>query len=377
MPQQPPTTFRIEDLKARLKLEPKSRLFYPLAEEFRKLDRFEDAEKVLRDGLAVHPGYTSAWISLGRVLLEQQKQREAVEPLQKAFTLDPGNVVAARLMADAYLALGQKVEAIKKYKLVRALLPADEEIEATIEQLAREIGPAAAPVAAPTETRAEMPAPSPTASPQTAGLSERTTDTEPFLAAEPAVPLTPAFSSEGPVAAVDVDAAMSGASFTAAAEPFAEEIVPPRSEVVGAEEVAAEEQREFPLGKPEMVFPEAAAAASPSEEPFPAAHEAAPPSEATSVFDETMPLRTEKPPTDLPMESPFATATMADLYARQGHAESAREIYHKLLDKEPQNAAIREKLESLTVPSPLASEPESKKKVVNRLEGWLSKMGKK
>src|SRR5687767_12898300 len=96
MPPQPPTTFRIEDLKARLKLEPKSRLFYPLAEGLRKIQRFADAEKVLRDGLTVHAGYISAWISLGRVLYELGKYREAVEILQKACTLDPGNVVAAR-----------------------------------------------------------------------------------------------------------------------------------------------------------------------------------------------------------------------------------------------------------------------------------------
>jgi tetratricopeptide (TPR) repeat protein len=377
MPQQPPTTFRIEDLRARLKLEPKSRLFYPLAEELRKFDRHADAEKVLRDGLAVHAGYTSAWISLGRVLQEQHKYREAIEPLQKAFALDPGNVVAARLMADAYLALGERVEAIKKYKLVRALMPGDEEIEAVVERLEQEIRQSAAvsPTAPPSPQAPAEASPAAAAEP----LSERTTDTEPFLAPEPAVPLTPAFSAEGPVPAVDVDAAMRGGSFTAAAEPFAQEIVPPRSEVVGAEEVAAEERRDFPLDLSETVFPEAGTlpALPESEEPFPTARGAVLASQGPDIFDETMPLSSARPPLDLPAESPFATATMAELYAQQGDPESAREIYNKLLDKEPQNASIREKLESLAAPSSFASEPGGKNKVVNRLEGWLTKVARK
>src|SRR5262249_44503202 len=124
----------------------KSRLFFPLAEELRKLDQFTEAEQVLRGGLAQHPTYLSAWVSLGRVLREANKPRDAVDALTKALQLDPGNVVAARLLADSYLDLGDKLEAIKKYKLVRALVPAaDEELEATIERLDRELNSPAKP----------------------------------------------------------------------------------------------------------------------------------------------------------------------------------------------------------------------------------------
>src|SRR5262249_13323403 len=132
---------KIEELRFRLKTDPKSRLFYPLAEELRKVGGFEEGERVLRAGLEHHPTYLSAWVSLGRVLREQNKNDGAVEALKKALQLDPGNVVAARLLADGYLALGDKVEAIKKYKLVHALLPADQELEGLIERLDREVNP--------------------------------------------------------------------------------------------------------------------------------------------------------------------------------------------------------------------------------------------
>src|SRR5919199_1789177 len=136
---QPATNPKIEELQFRVKTDPKSRLFFPLAEELRKTGRLADAEQVLRTGLSVHATYLSAWVSLGRILREEKKHPEAVEALSKALQLDPGNVVAARLLADTYYELGEKVEAIKKYKLVYALLPADDELEAKIARLDAEI----------------------------------------------------------------------------------------------------------------------------------------------------------------------------------------------------------------------------------------------
>src|SRR5436189_1922581 len=114
---------KIEELRFRVKTDPKTRLFFPLAEELRKGDQFAEAEDVLRAGLTHHPTYLSAWVSLGRVLREEGKNTEAIESLTRALQVDQGNVVAARLLAEAYEALGEKVEAIKKYKLVHALMP--------------------------------------------------------------------------------------------------------------------------------------------------------------------------------------------------------------------------------------------------------------
>lgn len=354
MPAQPPTTFRIEDLKARLKLEPKSRLFYPLAEELRKLDRFADAEKVLRDGLKVHGAYVSAWISLGRVLLEQQKHQEAMEILQKACTLDPGNVVAARLLADAYAALGQPVEAIKKYKLVRALLASDEEVQDIIARLevqihrAAESGqaapgtvtqtPAASPVAVPPVAAppSESVVPQPEASPASA------LEAKPFIADEPPVPITPATGGDVPVRAIDVDAAMGGKAFTSAMSIHPEEIVPPRTEAVNADTRA--DEPDFPLmqtNEAPFSMPEAPPMAPPGEDVFAHSSEslsAEPAAKATS--------------------DPLVTKTMADLYAQQGHQDDAREIYTRLS-------------------SPQSDAKDERKPAVMKLESWLLKMGRK
>src|SRR5438874_9876440 len=138
---QPASNPKIEELRFRVKTDPKSRLFYPLAEELRRINRFDEAEQVLRAGLTYHGTYLSAWVSLGRVLREQDKNRDAVEALTKALQIDPGNVVVARLLADCYLDLGDRVEAIKKYKLVRALAPPDEDLAGVIAQIERDLHP--------------------------------------------------------------------------------------------------------------------------------------------------------------------------------------------------------------------------------------------
>src|SRR3954447_20259086 len=175
----PGITAKIEELQFRIKTDPKSRLFFPLAEELRKNGKLPEAEQVLRTGLGIHSAYLSAWVSLGRVLREQHKNADAVEALTKALQVDPGNVVAARLLADAYLDLGEKVEAIKKYKLVHALMPSDEELQARIDQLDRDLAPAPpAPVAPESE-------PEPVVS-QTADVPfAAEPEPQPFFAEEP------------------------------------------------------------------------------------------------------------------------------------------------------------------------------------------------
>ena len=84
-------------------------MFLPLAEELRKAGHLEEAERVLNQGIAAHPGYLSAWVSLGRVLLARGNPKGAADAANRALKIDPENIVAARVCADAYLAAGEKV----------------------------------------------------------------------------------------------------------------------------------------------------------------------------------------------------------------------------------------------------------------------------
>lgn len=337
---QPATNPKIEELRFKLKTDPKSRLFYQLAEELRKAGHLDEAEQILHSGLQVYPTYLAAWVSLGRVLRDKKNDGGAVEALNKALQLDPGNVVAARLLADAYLALGEKVEAIKKYKLVLALLPTDEELRNTIAQIDRELHP-------------PEPAPEP--------------EPEPVEVEPPA----PAVEEETPVTAVAPE--------------------PPLAEVVASTPEPQFEESPFDKTVPPFALEEAVATGdvepmtrahdeSPFEEPVPGFTSATLDIEAPSGFHvDTAPLAAEVPapvveeeifdttpePAAAQAEDFSNTLTMADLYVNQGLVEDARHIYENILARDPDNADVRARLEALA--------PRINPKVA-QLERWLAKM---
>ena len=74
-----------------------------------------------------------------------------------------------------------------------------------------------------------------------------------------------------------------------------------------------------------------------------------------------------------------STITMADLYARQGHVDQAREIYRSILEREPGHGEARERLDSLPEegrgPDDGDAGPSlSQGAKVRRLEDWLGKV---
>lgn len=137
-----PGDARIRDLKRRLELDPSSRLFVSLAEEYRKAGRTADALITLQHGLRNHPGYISAQVALGRAYLEAGNVSESIATFTKVLTADPGNLVSAKSLADIFLSRGESVEAIKKYKLYRAL-SGDRTVDDIVERLEKEIAPPA------------------------------------------------------------------------------------------------------------------------------------------------------------------------------------------------------------------------------------------
>ena len=146
---------RIEELRRELAANPGSRQFYQLGELLRRDAHPAEAAGVLRSGLAHHPRYVAAWVSLGRACIESGESTEAVSGLREALALDPGNPVAWRLLGEAYLALGQRPRALEAMTRCLELVPGDEVLQSAVDALSGdEPGPEAAPaVAAPAGPR--------------------------------------------------------------------------------------------------------------------------------------------------------------------------------------------------------------------------------
>src|SRR4029077_11802845 len=93
---------RIEDLRRRVQKDPASIAFAQLAEECRRAGEYQESIDVCRAGLALHPGYLSARVTLGRALIEVNKLVEAQEELDFVLKNAPENLAAIRGLADIH-----------------------------------------------------------------------------------------------------------------------------------------------------------------------------------------------------------------------------------------------------------------------------------
>ncbi|MCG2709740.1 MAG: hypothetical protein L6246_05420 [Thermodesulfovibrionales bacterium] len=125
----------IEKLKAKVKKDPNSKLFVPLAEEYRKTGMLDDAISVLMTGITSQPGYTSARVSLGKIYLEKKMSPAAKEEFEKVISAIPDNLFAHKKLAEIYRDSGEKERAIGEYRVVLKLNPFDGDAVSNLETL--------------------------------------------------------------------------------------------------------------------------------------------------------------------------------------------------------------------------------------------------
>jgi tetratricopeptide (TPR) repeat protein len=99
--------------------------FAPLAEECRRAGANEEAVAVCRAGLAHHPQYLGARVTLGRALIELNHLDEAFQELTDVLAAAPDNLAAIRAIAEIYQRRGMMSEAMAHYR--RALQLADDD----------------------------------------------------------------------------------------------------------------------------------------------------------------------------------------------------------------------------------------------------------
>ncbi|MGB9715618.1 MAG: tetratricopeptide repeat protein [Thermodesulfovibrionales bacterium] len=125
----------IERLKERIEKDPNSKLFVPLAEEYKKAGMLEEAVDVLLKGLERHPNYMSARVSLGKIYLEKGLLNEASQEFEKVVSAIPENLYAHKKLAEIYESLDNKPKAIEELRTVLRLNPIDEVAAKTLASL--------------------------------------------------------------------------------------------------------------------------------------------------------------------------------------------------------------------------------------------------
>jgi tetratricopeptide (TPR) repeat protein len=108
-------TTRFEELKRRVQRDPASISFAALAEECRRLGRFEEAIETCRAGLLRHPAYVSARVTLGRALIEVGEYDAAASELEQVLRVAPENLAAIRALAEIHRRRTEMPETIDQY----------------------------------------------------------------------------------------------------------------------------------------------------------------------------------------------------------------------------------------------------------------------
>jgi len=138
---------RIDDLRRRVQKDPASIAFAQLAEECRRSGQVEEAVEVCRAGLAIHPGYLSARVTLGRALIEMNDLDQALQELTVVLKSAPENLAAIRGIAEIHHRRGDFAEALAQYRAALALARNDPDLQQTVAELARQVEPPAVPAA--------------------------------------------------------------------------------------------------------------------------------------------------------------------------------------------------------------------------------------
>jgi tetratricopeptide (TPR) repeat protein len=111
-----------------------------LADLYRAQGRDGEAEPVLRQAIALAPGFAPARHALGLLLVRRHDMAGALAALQKAVELAPENARYAYVYAVALNAAGQPQDALAILKQANARHPADTDILIALATVSRDAG---------------------------------------------------------------------------------------------------------------------------------------------------------------------------------------------------------------------------------------------
>ncbi len=117
------------------KNNPRSRVFAPLAESFRKLGMYDDAFKILKEGIRNHPSYTLGYIVLAHCYFDQQKFELTYNTLRPIIAKNADNISLQKIFAQSCIQLGYLEEALETFKYLLFMIPRDKYFAEQVKRL--------------------------------------------------------------------------------------------------------------------------------------------------------------------------------------------------------------------------------------------------
>jgi tetratricopeptide (TPR) repeat protein len=117
------------------KKNPRSKVFAPLAESFRKMGMLDDAYKILKDGIRNHPNYTLGYIVLAHCYFDQEKFELTYNTLRPIVAQNADNISLQKVFAKSCMHLGHLEEALDTYKYLLFMNPKDKFFSEEVKKL--------------------------------------------------------------------------------------------------------------------------------------------------------------------------------------------------------------------------------------------------
>jgi tetratricopeptide (TPR) repeat protein len=371
-------TSEIAKLTDRISKDPKSKLFVPLAEEYKKAGDSEMAIHVLLEGLKNNPEYVTARSSLGKLLMAKGDLSGAQKEFEEVVKTIPDNLMARKKLGDLFILQDRPLDALSHYKIAQSLNPGDEELASLISDVeaGRDVSSRIlafkAKTTAPEAVKQEPPAsiaepePAPAADlPQTPDVGS-TTPVEAQSAPQVQLMAPVAETAEAPTpSAMETEEPEE----VLVVEPLEPDTFEQEPTAVGEGLSGEQELRAEPavVGEETIDLDSSTSAQSSDElvvsqdirsgtELFDVEDRGTIPTAASEeiVADEIVESTVgEEVPEEIPQPSSedssgksddFTTDTLAELYISQGFFEKAIEIYERMLDDKPGSRGLQNKL---------------------------------
>jgi tetratricopeptide (TPR) repeat protein len=112
----------ISDFQQELALNPgHAPTYYKLADAYSRIQKFDDAERLLQRSIWLDSTSTGPYILMGKVLQKKGETELSVRALQHALGMDPNNSVTHHLLGQAYRDMGRNEDAERELKIAQQL----------------------------------------------------------------------------------------------------------------------------------------------------------------------------------------------------------------------------------------------------------------
>lgn len=118
---------------------PRSRVFAPLAESYRKLGMTDKAMEILSHGIRFHPTYIMGYLGLAFCYFDLKQYNLAYTTLRPLIENNRDNLRLQKLFSDTCLELGKQEEALDTLKYLLFINPRDKNVANLVLKLEKEI----------------------------------------------------------------------------------------------------------------------------------------------------------------------------------------------------------------------------------------------